>query len=324
MSGDTELLWEVVVGSGAEAYSLTTDDGRIFLAANDGGLVRLGADGQVVWEALDRSESVRASPLVDGDTVYTAGRTVFAVSAGTGATRWTAGETYGSVELFLRDDTLYAVGGGVFAVDLDTHRVEKRSDVPTSPQSLGTVGATVFDGVAYVATDGGLLMNRRLADGEPIWRERTFGYSSVTPPVAGDETLFVGTDDGVRAIDPATGADRWVAAGTTSGDALSQRVTDGTLYGFGAGTLHAVRTDGTVQWSAPVEAKYGVDLAVGDDRVFLATADRVTAFDRATGRQQWRVTFGDGEFGSVEAVAFLPEPPVVVVVSRADAVGLRA
>lgn len=83
--------------------------------------------------------------------------------------------------------------------------------------------------------------------GRVRWERRLEGNVTPGPAVGADGTIYAASNAGVlHAIDPATGADRWVYDG-------------GGTYGSDLSTTPAVLTDGVILWPGPGPALHAVD-----------------------------------------------------------------
>ena len=111
------------------------------------------------------------------------------------------------------------------------------------------------------------------------------------PPTVDADTVLVGGADGMlRALDAATGAERWSA---TTGPIVSAPVVAGgtVVVGSRAGTLAAFAVaTGAEQWSFPTGNAVVASPAVADGTVYAGSSDgALYALDAATGSERWRV-----------------------------------
>jgi len=131
------------------------------------------------------------------------------------------------------------------------------------------------------------------------WRFDTGGHVTSSPAVV-DGTVYVGSrDDGVYAVDAASGEEVW-RFGTEGDVASSPAVTDGTVYvGSSDGRMYAVdAASGEEVWrfgtgGAVTSAPTVVDVSAGDDgsagAVYVGSRDgTVYAIDAAAGTEAWR------------------------------------
>jgi len=156
--------------------------------------------------------------------------------------------------------------------------------------------AVVANGIVYVAGHNGGLYALDAATGAQLWKS---GGSS-TPAVA-DGVVYVGSRDGnVYALDAETGAVRWKAPTgivespiAVAGPFVYAVATDGHVAAIDAVT-------GVVKWTTPPFGS-GYRLsgpAVADGVVFVASMQRLSAFDARTGASLWVRNVGNTSFMS--------------------------
>jgi outer membrane protein assembly factor BamB len=154
--------------------------------------------------------------------------------------------------------------------------------------------------------------------GHPRWTVDHPSVRDVASRLTADAVL-VPTEEGLLALDRATGAPRWEArigerANTPviAGGRAVASTWDGSLVAFGL-------ADGRVAWRVPLP---GVALgpASGDDRVVVTTWEAehgagagALAVDPATGRQRWAVPLPEGGVSGPGMVAAAGERLAVVI-----------
>ncbi|MFB6136799.1 MAG: PQQ-binding-like beta-propeller repeat protein [Halobacteriaceae archaeon] len=200
----------------------------------------------------------------------------------------------GDTPLVLTGDPAANGGPTMTAVDTDRNALS-RVDLPpiTGPPA-------VRDGVCYLASrdedNPGTLADSAVyavePDGNQLWRAPLLG-PAVTAPCTDGETVYVGLQGGVAAVDLAAGEERWVRwldvlldgeAGEFVGG--TPTVVDGRLYVPGSGRVTALdAADGTLDWTSTV-GEYGeLSVAVADGVVY---AGHFVALDAASGDERWR------------------------------------
>lgn len=142
--------------------------------------------------------------------------------------------------------------------------------------------------------------------GRVAWR-RTLEGAVVPGPVVGvDGSLLAASNGGVlHALDPATGADRWVYdGGGPYGTDLSTSPTvlvDGTVLWPGpGGRLHALAPDGGLLWTEQLDAFVLTPAAV-QGRVYVGTAAGTLAaldVDGRAHRRAWTLELGGTSYSS--------------------------
>ncbi|MFB6150724.1 MAG: PQQ-binding-like beta-propeller repeat protein [Haloarculaceae archaeon] len=180
---------------------------------------------------------------------------------------------------------------------VDGVAVASRTEVGVHGQAAvvdGTVYETVSPDANYhqrsARDDGGRVRARPVGSGSAAW-ERSFEGDVATAPAVVDGTVYVAHWDGtVRAMDAASGRDRW-AVETGLATPVPLRVVDGTVYVTGesdsGGTLAALNAgDGTERWRESDDWPHVPAPAVRDGTVY-ATVGEFSAFDAATGERGW-------------------------------------
>lgn len=121
--------------------------------------------------------------------------------------------------------------------------------VPLS-DGLDSCPALASDGTVYVAETLGHLQALRSSDGQPQWQfDPDFGaFQTGSPSVASDGTVYFNAFDQLYAVS-ATGHKVWSVALNDVSFSSPAVAADGTIYlGTSAGSLYAVRADGSVAW----------------------------------------------------------------------------
>ncbi len=138
---------------------------------------------------------------------------------------------------------------------------------------------------------------------------RTLPRAAVAGPAVGtDGSILVAGNDGVlRALDPATGRDRWTFDGGSSyGSDLSTTaavLADGTVLWPGPGpALFALTAQGELLWQEQFDAFVLSPALVGGDRVYVADmGGGLAAYDVGPGgqhRRAWRLSLGGTSYSS--------------------------
>lgn len=183
----------------------------------------------------------------------------------------------------------------------------------TERWSVGLRDATVI-GDALRTTPHGLLVGR--TDGLSVLDTETgsqhWNYTKAAP-IHGVEyaegRVYLGTDDGVVAIDSQSGAevdtiDADFPRASDRPDKIA--VTDTTVIANTRSGITAYdATDGTVEWSA--ESQSAEEFAVGDERVYGRFGDELRAFVLDSGRQLWAVEHRAGSDAYRDVLGARPE-----------------
>ncbi len=170
-----------------------------------------------------------------------------------------------------------------------------KKDIPVSPSvfgsrlyTVGVPGLTAYD-LTHITGSGPA----------QLWRMKYIPQSAFTSAAEFGDTLYIGIDSTIYAVNAATGAKRWVASlpesdtssvystpilGAGGVYALSE---SGTLYGFSA-------KDGSKLWSASIETLQFLltnasGPAVDDTSVYIGSLDhQVYALNARDGSVRWK------------------------------------
>jgi outer membrane protein assembly factor BamB len=156
------------------------------------------------------------------------------------------------------------------------------------------------------------------------WQFAMDGPVSSSPAVV-DGVAYVGSKDGLVAVEAATGEQRWLApVGDTSNS--SPAVVDGIVYAGAGGHLHALdaRT-GEERWRVPAGDGIGYASPVVIAGVVYAGAGRsgagaqgdLAALEAASGRERWRRPGVGGSPAAVNGVLYVNAGIAVVAVEAA-------
>jgi len=159
--------------------------------------------------------------------------------------------------------------------------------------------AVVANGIVYVAGANGGLYALDAATGAQLWKS---GGSSA--PAVADGVVYVGSRDGnVYALDAETGAVRWKAPTGIVESPIS--VAGPFVYAVATdGHVAAIDTvAGVVKWTTPpFGSGYRLSApAVADGMIFVASTQRLSAFDARTGASLWVQNVGNTYFMSQPA-----------------------
>ena len=182
------------------------------------------------------------SPVVASNTLFgTVNSTLYAIETETGNQRW----TYQSDTIFssptMADDSVLVGGGKLHAVDTETGDRQWAFEPDTNISSMPS--PAVDDGTVYIGASNVYALN--VETGDKLWTVELF--DQLTSPATGDNSIFVGNEDGkIYAFDttmPANSAD-------ASGSLLSNITLPGAIRGtvvssiFGYGLYQLVNRRG--------------------------------------------------------------------------------
>ncbi len=306
------LLWKHDAGapvggaplvSGSEVV-FTDRDNRVHAVDRASGeplwTVETGSDLPLSW-GYEGWDYLLPSPALSGDTLLAGSGDghLYALALSDGRVLWrfpTEGRIRGTPAV--RDGVAY-VGSGdgfVYGVSLDTGREVWRFETAGTRLDAADFGfdrtqiqgsPAVSGGTLYVGSRDASLYAVELSTGEARWtlKEGT-AWVVASPAVVGDLVVSGRSAAAtIRAVDRATGVERWVVQ--TGGPVFaSPVVVDSTVYVASmGGTLRALAVgDGAQRWVYPLGAASVSTPAVWDGRVYVGSDDgHLYALGRADG-----------------------------------------
>ncbi|MFC2020230.1 PQQ-binding-like beta-propeller repeat protein [Chloroflexota bacterium] len=295
--------WEYMTGSWVES-SPAVVDGKVYFGSNDSLLYVLDAQsGEKIWDFKTRFP-VRAAPAIAGGTVYFGSDDyyLYAVDEATGKKLWTfnTGSPAGSSPT-VSNGIVYVGSADGYSYALNTvngqRRLRFRSHYPvyTAP--------AVSDGTVYVVTAKGLLYafdgnaRTRLQEHEfrPMWMQLwlmgipgvssppiqtgflwslKIGEAATSSPAVIGNTLYVGSDNKLVAIDLQSHEKRWEFE--TGGTIMSSPAVAGSavFVGSGDGRLYAIdAASGEKLWDFPTGEKITSSPAVVNGIIYVGSHD---------------------------------------------------
>jgi outer membrane protein assembly factor BamB len=310
---------------------------RVYAGSGDGFLYAINRNaGSVAWR-FDAGDPVHASPAVSGGLVVAAtlaGR-IFAVDENTGALRWslTSGAPLplntrpaGGWDILVSSPTI--VGDTVFIGSPDGHLYALRlasGDQIWKAATGGRVRATpsVSGDLVVVGSWNGREYAFDRRTGAERWVHRTvgdtldskkFGYDRQaiqSSAAITDGTLFFGSrDDGVYALDLATGNRKWRVSHGGSWVLGTPVAAGGRIY-IGSSDAHFIQAldaaTGRELWHQPTGANVLASPVLAGNNLVIATyrtdapVGEIRVLDPATGSERWRLRL-DGSILSTPVV----------------------
>jgi outer membrane protein assembly factor BamB len=300
-------VWSASVGGATPLSPPALTAGVVAAAGPDGG----PEDGRVDAfhaESGDRrwSKDVGRVTGVEaaGGAVYVGVKTggdsgrVLAFDAKSGERHWNGSVDNLASAMAAADGTLYAANGGLAAIDPADGSVRWEFDdrggatftiVVAPGEQLAADGRrVVYDGVVALAP----------VDGSVEWRADT-GFSTNAGPALGNETVYVGGDngDGLVALDAASGDVRWTRTFGQSAGVVGVRPTDRSVLvatgtaGVGGefGTVYELDSeDGIERREMRFDAPVRGTTTGGDWFVVRTSEGAVVCFEAETLTEEWR------------------------------------
>lgn len=174
-----------------------------------------------------------------------------------------------------------------------------RIDLPlpgTDSGGLSASAPTVGEDVVLVADEDRVhALSKRT--GDILWQSETivptfqdalwdYWANTVAPANGPDGHAYVGTADGLVALDAADGSIRWTADDLS--DVATPAIVDGVVYAAGANEVVAVAPDGTERWRRPSSrGSVPHPPAIGSGRVVYVADASIVALDAADGTVVW-------------------------------------
>lgn len=305
----------------------TVVDGTLYVTGSAGTLYAVdAATGAEQWRYGTRGGLGYTPTVVGGVIYFSTGPWLQAVDLATREERWAdrTDDRYGpddptgtnaAFAPTVVDGTVYlgSNNGLIRALDAETgaRRWTERVPLPLPAEPVSASNDNKFagspavaDGVVYAANENGVLYALDHETGEEVWSFDTRVRTRAAATVANGR-VFMATLDNLHELDRETGAVEWElndGDGTVYG---SPAVADGTLYVVAGPSREALRLtavdldDHSTVWTTDATldpALYIPEQAspsVTADTVYVPVLDTLRAFDRATGRERWRLAAGD-------------------------------
>ncbi|WP_329345412.1 outer membrane protein assembly factor BamB family protein [Streptomyces sp. NBC_01352] len=183
-------------------------------------------------------------------------------------------------------------GSGLYALDAATG--QERWRFVTSGDRIKVLAPTVADGVVYFGTGhaDGLAYAMDALTGRQIWQVAT-GAPVTSRPAVVDGVVYLSSEQGLSALDAATGERRWVLAGNPV--LGSPTVAAGVVYVHIGGSkedkgVHALdAATGERRWRFTTGREWNEASrpAVADGSVYVTSHSSLHAVDALSGRERW-------------------------------------
>jgi outer membrane protein assembly factor BamB len=248
------MHWSVPIGVTADS-PLVTHESTMFAVTNDGVLhaidVRTRAE---LWRHSGIAQGAQVTPYGGAALVGERNGRFVALDLATGRTQWRVRTGSSAVKDAVGGGAAYvgaSFGSRLVAVDLATHRVRWSYDA----HSQRLVTPSYAYGVVYLASigvGGSVLHALDSCTGRLKWQFTVPGHAPVASFVVDEHGIYIGTEG----------------------------VTPGRLYAVS-------RTDGSVQWSAPIRGNVDRPVLVSGVLYVASGTSGLHAFDPATGHELW-------------------------------------
>ena len=254
INGNGTLKWITSIGSTTRSSPAIADDGTIYIGSYNDRLYAIRADGSVKWSYLTAGDITSSPAIAPDGTVYVGSRDgkLYAINPD-GTKKWslTVGDVHMCSPAVGPDGTIYTGGGSYFLFAINPDGSPKWQ-YPTGDRTYAAPALSPDGSIVYSACCDMTLHAVNTSDGSGVWTfpvDLLNQYTSASPAVAPDGTIYIGSNYGVfHAISPA-GVELWrydAGSDIRSSAAISA---DGTIY-FGDmnGFLHALNPDGSPKW----------------------------------------------------------------------------
>jgi outer membrane protein assembly factor BamB len=169
-------------------------------------------------------------------------------------------------------------------------------------------GVAIGDGKVFFVRGDGKMVALSMQDGKALWAYDS-GQELRSAPAFADGLVFLGEQKGVfSAVDPASGKRLW--GGGAGGAINTPTVESGdahfVYFSSWDSSVQCVKIEGIVpQWKAGAGDPVTTPPAVGNDKIFVGTADgKVVAFSKADGSTIWNF---DTQGGTVSGTPVFAE-----------------
>lgn len=174
-------------------------------------------------------------------------------------------------------------------------------DLPSTDEGALSASAPSVGAGRVVVTDERRAHALSLRTGEIEWTSPAvsptthdtvdeYRANTAAPAIGPDGHVYVGTSDGVIALDGTDGSVRWQITGYK--DVGTPAVHDGSVYGFGATELLAADPTGEERWRRSIRRGGApTSPAVGGDRVVVPGERSLVAVHRESGERAWERDF---------------------------------
>jgi len=239
------------------------------------------------------AEPIGAPAAVSGGVVYLASANdqVYAVSARTGRTRWSApvpGLAAASPAVAAGAVVIASEHGALHALDAKTGATLWSRYFAAALRS----SPTVANGQIYVHAGDGQAVSLDLPTSAQRWSANV-GWGGTASPAMADGRVYLASVGTLQARSAGNGRLLWSTQIGAAGSPSSPAVYGRTVYGSdGAGTAWAVRAaTGEVVWKQTLDGTgAAASVAVGDRVLYVQSVDGVTALRRWSGEVLWSRT----------------------------------
>lgn len=282
--------WKIPLGAPVLTASAIADGVLYIGATYFENMQRLGrvfaidiAEGKIKW-SFATEEAVQSAPAIADGKVFFGGENglVYALDAGNGNEVW----KFTAAKISSSSPAVYQ---GVVYIGCDNHylyalnsldgkerwRFKTNNPIYSSP--------AVHEGVVYCAGSDSFCYAIQAADGRLKWKCSTGAFGASTPAVDGD-TVYFTAGSYLRAIDRATGKDRWVCE--VDGRSYSPAVADGLIYVVSR-SVACIDLQGKIKWQAAFTWTR-MPPCVAEGTLYFGADDHIVALDGQSGQERWR------------------------------------
>lgn len=244
----------------------------LFFGSNDNNVYGVDDSGHPLWPPFTTGSYVDSSPIIVGDTIYVGSQDahVYGIDARTGLPVCNFAMGARTVSSPVYSNGLIYIGSQDHYVYAFTPNCQVKWKTLVSEAI--DASAAVSDGVVYICSRDNHIYALRADKGSLLWMHPA---GSSTPFVE-NSTVYVGSGNGLYALDARTGAEKWVFSRGSSFN--SPFVMSNVVYaatGDDKARLYAVHTnDGSVVWSFQAEGAVDSLPRVVNGIIYIGSEDK--------------------------------------------------
>ena len=298
----SELSWSGTAGQRSNSNPVLLDD-TIYYVDGVGLRVKSASDGSYLWswkgsDVLGEPSYPAKDPLIDGNTVYLSlwstypGTALVALDKDSGDMLWKVVEEVkgdAASPILFKNQIIFGRGNYLICIDKETRKEIWRRKEISSVGHLSLLGDTIVYGFISNVT----IKAASVHDGNELWRaivNRTTGGGYIA---TSEGMAFVGTWEGVAALDLTTGKPRWSRSdlGYTQSEVA---VDDERVYaGSRKGVFALDKSTGEIRWTRSYVDTLHSTPSVAGKTLYVVVGQYLVSIDKGTGEILAKI---EGEF----------------------------